>query len=101
MTGDADTTIELMRKLERLAGQLGSPSARRVATDLAEAYRAAMVSTRAVDQLVASDAVSPDEAGKLLIEIQTWLYDELTDHLQRLQAPLSAAVDEVYAPPSP
>jgi hypothetical protein len=47
--------------------------------------------------LTAAQSITREEAARLLVEIQTWLYEELSDHLDRLRTPLANAVDEMYS----
>lgn len=90
-----NATVALMRQIERVGKQLGSRHTTLCANDLAEVARASRAIIAAIDELGAS-VDSPETVGKALVEVQTWAYEELIDHLQRLRQPLSVAINEVY-----
>jgi hypothetical protein len=98
MTDDAAAaqTAELAKKLEQWAKSTGAKDAQRLVVDTADLYRAALAYVAAVERLIARIDAPTKEHAKTLVEIQTWLYDELEDHLQSLRAPLGSVIDELY-----
>lgn len=92
----AAQTAELANKLEQWAKSTGAKDALRLVVDATDLYGAALAYVAAVDRLIARIDAPAKEQAKTLVEIQTWLYDELEDHLQSLRAPLGSVIDELY-----
>ncbi len=89
-TGDL---LQQRARLKRWAGATGNASANAIVNDLAEIWAASHALVVAIEALSSSDQHS---SGRHLIEIQTWLYEELLDHAASLKAPLQVAVGDAY-----
>lgn len=87
--------LRIERRLDKWAKGGLSDDARRVVNDLASIYRAAAHVVDAIDALVTDDATVHDQ-GKALHDVETWLYQELQPHAERLKPEIGKVITQVY-----
>jgi hypothetical protein len=87
--------LQIERGLDKWAQGGLSDDARRVVNDLASIYRAAAHVVEAIDALIMKGATARDQ-GKALHDIETWLYQELQPHAERLQPEIGKVITQVY-----
>ena len=92
----AAQTVELAKRLEQWARSTGVKGAQGLVVDATDLYRAALAYVAAIDQLIAHPDAPAEQHAKTIVEIQTWLYDELQAHLRALKVPLESVIDELY-----
>lgn len=91
----AAEAVALARQLDKWADRTGSVRARELTVDLTDLYTAATMYAQCVERLANNPELSREDQGKILVQAQTWLYDELADHLESLKTPLQAVIDEI------
>jgi hypothetical protein len=93
----AKATVQVVRGIEEWAraSQLTLPP--HFSIDLAEVGRTAAAIQEAIDQLLSKPPLRGREAGKALVALQGWIYDELPDHTDRLKAALEQVAESVYS----
>lgn len=92
----AARTAALATQLDLWARATGTKNAKALVMDATDLYRAALAYVEAINQLVAQPAASAEQQARVLVEMQTWLYDEFEDHLKALKGPLDATINELY-----
>ena len=98
----ADTALDVIRRVESWAESRGVALPPGFALDLGEAYHSAGVLTDSVDRLLSKPGSAEDEA-KLLSRLEAWVYSDLVDHLTRLREPLNDVINRLLekAQPAP
>jgi hypothetical protein len=92
---DAQRTVATIRGIEAWLRSTGVAAPETFAVDLGEAYRSAQVLTAAVDLLLSGPDLS--SAASNLARLQAWTYDDLVDHLKRLEGPLDDVLRQLHA----
>lgn len=88
-----DLIIE--RQLDRWARTSPAKDASKLVNELAGIHRAARHVVDAIDMLVAERA-APREQGQALLEIGTWLLQELRPHITHIPAMLDKVISQTY-----
>jgi len=90
---EAVELLELRAQLKTWASNSGLSGAPAVVNDLAEICRAAEAVATAIKALPQTEGPA---SGKKIVEIQTWIYEELLDHAENLKDPLQEVCDDAY-----
>jgi hypothetical protein len=96
MGSDHESVLAVWEKLDQWADRSGVPETKRLVLDLGDLYSASSKIVRAVDELVLTAGLDPKEQGRLLLRIQTWLYEELLDHATSMRQPLQMTIREIF-----
>lgn len=93
----AKATVEAVRAIEHWAKALQIALPTHFAVDIAEIGRAAGAIQESVARLASQPPLPARDAGRSLVALHGWLYDELPDHTRRLRASLEKVTALVYA----
>lgn len=90
-------TGALSSRLSKWARRTGFKSPRKLVGDLTDIYAAAGKVMDSVEELATRGSRSLGSDGKVLLDIQIWLYRELHEHLMALKNPLAKAISDFYS----
>jgi hypothetical protein len=88
-------TVELHKRLKAWSREVGS-GAMGLVGDLAEIHAAARQIITSIESLASLPPPTRAESGKVLVELNAWINEELVDHLGSLNASLDDVINRIY-----
>lgn len=88
-------TVELHGRLKGWARQVECGTAD-IVGDLAEIHAAAREISNSIESLAAIPPPTAAESGKILVNLNAWINDELVDHIGSLNTTLADVISRVY-----
>ena len=93
--GSPAETLELHSKLRAWARQVESGTSG-IVGDLAEIHAAAQRIANSIESLARIPPPNAAESGKILVDLNAWINEELVDHIGSLNSTLADVISRVY-----